>query len=189
MKTIEAFFLRAKHWQIFLLLFVVPTVAEFAAIGFVSTNVRSWRDINGATLLFLGAMFLYLLSFLCWYWSMGSFLASTVESELKLKQGFFRLALLYPLFYMPVFFWIVFSPGLGPAAIIFPLHLFCMFCLFYGLYFVSKNLVMAETGKPASFYDYAGPFFLIWFYPIGIWFIQPRVNRLYAEKKRAELSL
>jgi hypothetical protein len=45
--------------------------------------------------------------------------------------------------------------------------------MFYNLYFVSKNLVVAETGKPASFHDYAGPFFLIWFFPIGIWFIQP----------------
>jgi hypothetical protein len=43
------------------------------------------------------------------------------------------------------------TPGLGTTAFIISLHLFCMFCLFYGLYFVSKNLVMAETGKPASF--------------------------------------
>jgi uncharacterized RDD family membrane protein YckC len=46
---------------------------------------------------------------------------------------------------------------------------------------VSKNLVLAETSKPASFYDYAGPFFLIWFFPIGVWFTQPRINRLYEQ--------
>ncbi|HXM92819.1 MAG TPA: hypothetical protein VOA64_00970 [Candidatus Dormibacteraeota bacterium] len=189
MKAIETFFLRAKHWQIFLLLFVVPTIAEFAAIGFVKTTIRSWNDVDGATLLLLGAMFLYLLCFLAWYWSLGTFLTSMVESDLKLNDGFFRFALLYPLLYMPVFFWIMLSPSLGSAAVLIPLHLFCMFCLLYALYFVSKNLVMAETGKSASFYDYAGPFFLNWFYPIGIWFIQPRVNRLYAERKNAERSV
>jgi len=55
------------------------------------------------------------------------------------------------------------------------------------IYFVSKSLVLAETGRPAVFYDYAGPFFLVWFFPIGVWIVQPRINRLY-ERKLAEPS-
>jgi hypothetical protein len=62
--------------------------------------------------------------------------------------------------------------------VIFPLHLLAMFCMFYQLYFVSKNLVLAETGRPASFSDYAGLFLALWFFPIGIWIVQPRINRL-----------
>lgn len=61
-----------------------------------------------------------------------------------------------------------------------------MVCMFYLLYFVSKSLVLAETSKPASFYDYAGPFFLLWFFPIGIWIVQPKVNRLYSERQNTE---
>lgn len=186
MKAIQRFFLRAKHWQIFLLLFLLPTVVEFGSIDFVKTNLRSWNDPDTATLLFLGAMLLYLLCFLAWFWSMGSLFAANVDSKLKLRPVFFRFALLYPLLYTPVFFWFVLTPGLGSAAIIIP-HLFCMFCVFYCLYFVSKNLVMAETGKPASFYNYAGPFFLLWFFPIGIWIVQPRVNRLY-EMRRSTVA-
>jgi hypothetical protein len=53
---------------------------------------------------------------------------------------------------------------------------------------VSKSLVLAETGKPASFYDYAGPFFLLWFFPVGIWIVQPRVNRLYSERLIANVQ-
>jgi hypothetical protein len=53
---------------------------------------------------------------------------------------------------------------------------------------VAKNLVKAETGKRVTFYDYAGPFFLLWFFPIGVWFIQPRINQLYAEKHNAGAS-
>lgn len=64
-------------------------------------------------------------------------------------------------------------------AIIFPLHLLAMFCMFYSLYFIAKNLVMAEKNEIIEFYDFSGPFFLIWFFPIGIWFIQPRINALY----------
>lgn len=85
-----------------------------------------------------------------------------------------------------MFFTVIFSNVKSPLiALILLFHLFAMFCIFYGLYFVSKSLVLAETGKPASFYDYAGPFFLIWFFPIGIWFTQPRINRLFAERTKA----
>jgi hypothetical protein len=63
-----------------------------------------------------------------------------------------------------------------------PAHLFTMVCLFYILYFASKSLVLATTNKPASFSGYASPFFLLWFFPIGIWILQPRVNRLYTQE-------
>jgi hypothetical protein len=79
------------------------------------------------------------------------------------------------------------NPNPSMIAVILPLHFFAMFCLFYDLYFVSKNLVMVETGKRVTFYDYAGPFFLIWFFPIGIWFIQPRINRLYEQKAGSKI--
>jgi hypothetical protein len=54
-----------------------------------------------------------------------------------------------------------------------------MFCIFYCFYFTAKVLKTVELQKPVTFNDYAGEFFLIWFFPIGIWFIQPRINRLF----------
>jgi hypothetical protein len=61
-----------------------------------------------------------------------------------------------------------------------------MFCMFYLLTFVSRNLALAEIGRAVKFHDYAGYFFALWFYPIGVWIVQPRINRLYAERKRRE---
>jgi hypothetical protein len=69
-----------------------------------------------------------------------------------------------------------------------PFHLFAMYCILYPLYFISKNLVMAELGKPVTFSGYATAFFLIWFFPIGIWFIQPRINSLYKKSLISERS-
>jgi len=40
------------------------------------------------------------------------------------------------------------------------------------------RLVTLERRQPVTFFDYSGPFFLFWFFPIGVWFIQPRVNKL-----------
>jgi hypothetical protein len=181
-KTMANLFLRAKHWQIFLLLFVAPTVAQFAAIAVIPQRIHSWHDFGTGGLIFLVVMVLYLLCFLAWFGSMGLFFRSIVTPELRMEAQFFRFSLVYPVVYLPMFFLLV-IPGIGiPERVIVPLHLVCMVCLFYVLYFVSRNLALAETGKPVSFYEYAGPFFLLWFFPVGVWFIQPRVNRLFAER-------
>ena len=79
------------------------------------------------------------------------------------------------------------NPKLFVATV--PLSLLAVFCMFYNLYFVAKNLVTAETGRSASFSNYAGPFFLLWFFLIGVWFIQPRINRLYTEQPSVQATV
>ena len=66
----------------------------------------------------------------------------------------------------------------GIFAIIVPVHLFAMFCIFYSLYFVAKTFKTVELQRTVTFSDFAGEFFLLWFYPIGIWIIQPKINRM-----------
>ena len=59
-----------------------------------------------------------------------------------------------------------------------PMHLLAMLGIFYALVFTANRLTTLERKQQVSFFDYSGPFFLLWFFPIGIWFIQPRVNKL-----------
>jgi hypothetical protein len=186
LKAIANLFLRAKHWQIFLLLFAAPMIGEFSAFDVTPARIRSWHDFGPGGFFFIGAMLVYLLCFLAWFGSMGWFFRSIVKTDLRMEAQFFRIALVYPIVYVPIFFFLVFPDTRVPIWVILPLHLACMVCLFYLLYFVSKNLVLAETGKQVSFYEYAGPFFLLWFFPVGVWLIQPKVNRLYAEKSSTE---
>lgn len=180
MRHIVDFFLRAKHWQIFLLLFGVFIVAEVVAINSMLSTAQTPEYFGRFDPIFWFGVVAFMLCYLGWLWSMGSYLNSIVQPALRLNIGFFRFALIYPALY--VFVFISSFQSINPVvlAVIFPLHVFAMYCMLYQLYFVSKSLALAETAKPASFYDYAGPFFLIWFFPIGVWFIQPRVNRLYA---------
>lgn len=185
MKAIANLFLQAKHWQIFLLLCAAPTVIEVAAVGVVPERIGAWHDLVPGGFLLLGVTLLWLLCIVAWVGSMGLFFWSMVMPELRMKTPFFRLSLVYPVLYYPIFLFAV-IPGIQiPVGVIVPLHLACMVCLFYPLYFTSRNLVLLETGKPVTFYEYSGPFFLLWFFPIGVWFIQPKVNRLYAERTGA----
>jgi len=167
MKAVQSLFLKAKHWHIFVVLFVIPQLASFAAIA--SMQIVFFSVMTA----------IFGLCLLAWYWALGSFLSSASRPKFRMNIGLFRFAVLYPLCYVPFFMWVAldFEDGISP--IIIPLHLLAMACMIYVLYFVSKSLVLAETGKAASFSDYVGPLILFWFFPLGIWFVQPRVNRLY----------
>jgi amino acid permease len=58
------------------------------------------------------------------------------------------------------------------------LHLFSMFCTFYSLYFVAKTYKTVELQREVSFSDFAGEFFMICLCPIGIWIVQPKINKM-----------
>ena len=62
-----------------------------------------------------------------------------------------------------------------------PLLLFSMFCIFYSLYFVAKTFKTVELQREVKFSDFTGEFFMIWFYPIGIWIVQPKINKMIKE--------
>jgi hypothetical protein len=189
LKGRTSFFLRAKHWQIFILVFGVYFVGQMALVGFILTSLHSQEVFSKGGLLAGLVMTLSTLGLFVWLWSLGSYFNSIVQPELRMESGFFRVALIYPPFYFFFFIATFQSSTPGLFGLIIPLHLFAMVCMFYLLYFVSKSLVLAETSKPASFYDYAGPFFLLCFFPIGIWIVQPKVNRLYSERQSAEPAI
>jgi hypothetical protein len=54
--------------------------------------------------------------------------------------------------------------------------------MFYALWFTAKQFMSLQRQEALTFIDYSGPFFLLWFFPIGIWFIQPKVNSILGEK-------
>lgn len=61
-----------------------------------------------------------------------------------------------------------------------PIIIPIVFCIsFFGtLFLVSKSLLSAELNKEATFNEYVSTLLLLIFTPIGIWFIQPRVQQL-----------
>lgn len=176
MSAIQTFFVRAKHWQVFA---VVVGLFCGGQIVFLQSAFSSPSKMGVPVPGLIAALFFYA-CFVVWYWSMGSFVHSVLAPALKQRMGFFGFATVYPLAYLLLFN--VLFERLTPLRLlaIFPFHLLAMFCLFYAPGFVARNLAVAERGKAVPFRDYAGALFLLWFFPIGIWFIQPRINRLYS---------
>jgi len=185
MDSISKFFLRAKHWLIFLLTFGLTMVGQIAVItSMIASPLSPEAMFRKLTLVIFAATMLTMLPWFGWLWAAGSFLSSFQQTIFVPKLRFFRFALALPLLYLCVFFWVFQNPHLGWFLIILPIHFFAMFCIIYSLYFVSKNLAQAEIRRRATFQDYAGYFFLLWFYPIGIWIIQPKINRFFAARPK-----
>jgi len=54
------------------------------------------------------------------------------------------------------------------------LHILSMFGLIYSFFYVAKTFKTVELQREVSFSDFAGDFFLLLFFPIGVWIIQPK---------------
>lgn len=174
------FFLKTPHWGLFLLLFVLPIIG----LPFTMFGVFLGSTLILAIIYFL-FVFMPLALFICWVFSVGQLLYHSLEStdNQEVSDKLLRFNFYYTLLYMALIYilaFVTFNSDIVSAPLFLPLNLYVIFCLFYGFYFVSRSLAIIE-GKGANIGDYIGYFFLVWFFPIGVWIIQPKINRLYQE--------
>lgn len=75
-------------------------------------------------------------------------------------------------------------PGwfLGGGVIFFFGGLYLLFVTFHSFWFLGKSLVAVEKGEVYDFNDYSGPFFMFWFWLIGVWWLQPRIQAVLAKE-------
>jgi hypothetical protein len=157
-------------WQVFLLL-IIPAIFPSNYFGLVLTIL--WAGVLAYCTYFLGH---------------GLYEKLPVGHDLKIKR--FHFHLFFALAYLGVVF-IVFKGGYEinqdnykdygwTVAIILPLHLFTMYSIFYVIWFIAKAIATIEQNKVVKFDTYAGNFFLLWFFPIGIWFVHPKIRKIFS---------
>ena len=195
-------FLKAKHWQLFLVMLGIPLLFQFYMMVTMVTTFETTPPSNPENVLqifesfqiFPIIMILFTLVFFGWFWSMAIGLQKHVPKDVKMNLKRFKIFFFIPLIYTTFFMIYMgslfseigtnsFLDHMWVLAIIFPLHLFSMFCLFHSLYFVAKTIKTVELQRTVTFSEFLAEFFLLWFYFIGIWIIQPRVNALSLQKK------
>lgn len=179
-------FLRMKHWQLFLLIMLVPLFLPLIVLLAIA--------LSGDSLMVLAAIPIIVLVcvgvFFSWFYALGTGLHEKLPEESDLKIGRFKFSIFLPVTYMLLISLYITSMFFNgeqaleenfPSifAVIVPLHLLSMFCIFYSIYFISKALKSVELQRNVTFNDYAGEFFLLLFYFIGIWILQPRINKIF----------
>ena len=169
--------LRAKHWQIFVLAY---------GLHFTSTIIFLTFPIGALLEVMLCTLMLFISITVLWHYAVGASLQQTIPEELRRATGFFKIALVALIAFMGIIFILpvsgmliaLLATTLGGRILISLLILFITFCLVYTLYYSAKILKSAELQRQTDFSDFSKEFFLIWFLPIGIWILQPRINKL-----------
>ncbi len=204
------FFLRTKHWVLFILLIGFPIVFQFYGMTTVFSNFDN-ENLDFEPFLNFFSYIPYLILLITsihfgWLWSIVIGIQEKLEGELKVNLKLFKI-----FFFIPLLYIVLISFSIGGlfknmvsiegnediildylpkiVGVIFPLHFFSMFCIGHTMFYAAKMLKTAEDQKQVTFSDFIGEFFLIWFYPIGVWIIQPRINKLAEENTSNKLSL
>lgn len=164
-----------KNWQLFLFLCTtyVLGILLWSGNNEILGSKTLYFSVGFSVLtliLFFGWVFLLGISlnaiegnaykFNKWILLIASFLGMLIYIELNLSR------LGNESFQFPNFFSILIAP-LG------------MFGILYTFYNVPKSLKTLELGRKANLAEFILDSLLMFAFPIGIWFIQPRVNKIY----------
>ncbi|MBU0481181.1 MAG: hypothetical protein KKG47_08770 [Proteobacteria bacterium] len=153
MDKIKKFFSSSPTWVVFCAMIFPLIIGELIPFG---------------TSLFFCIMF-------GWIFLLGIVLQNKVEAFLKksttLLKICFSLSVIYIIFLETVW-------EFNPPSYFLVFHMVVMFCIVYQVYFVARSLVVAEARQLLDFDRYIGTMLLIWFFPIGIWFVHPRIRNV-----------
>lgn len=157
---------------------------------------------------FMALIFISYLVSILWHWSIGNLLHDKLPVGTNMNLNLFRVAVvatgvgfLVFIGYMLYFFSIMMDfatiaaqapePPIQMFAgmfLMFPVQIAVMVATFYIYYFCGRSIKTAEQQRDLTFSDYIGEFFLVWFSFIGIWILQPRLNKLVDKSKEEILG-
>ena len=157
----------------------------------VSTDIPEWEESEEVTKHSLISI-LFIVVLLGWFYAVCVNLNQKLPDTVKMNLKKFKWLFFTPIIGMFLFYTFVYvvlfenvSKGielnLGIFALIIPLYLFSMCCLFYCIYFNAKSFKAVELQHSVTFGDYVWEFLLFLFFPIGVWLLQPRINKIFIE--------
>ena len=180
--------LKAKHWQIFILIYGFPgsfilIVGMMQELGF---------DPKFSLLFFPILLLSSIIPLFLMFWTIGIKLNKKVPSAVNLNIKRFKIAFFVPLIYiLSLISYLLFSLFYNNLlnridfGIILKIILFgvivifaflSIYSMFYMFYFCAKTIRSIELKREAVFSEFNGEFLLFWFYIVGVWILQPKLN-------------
>ena len=157
------FFLREPAWKIFWLGFL-PVLAG-SMLG------ASAQNIVVSQLSFLFGIFVEL----AWIYTVSNYLAHRYADRVDVP-----IQKLNAVLAIVAVYYLLAVPGMIPEQMGRPAFLLVVVLSFYYTYFLARLLVMAEKERNVTVKEYLPTAVMIFFWAIGIWFLQPRIRRIYS---------
>jgi len=212
----ENILLKAKHWQLFLINYILPTIILIAYINIQLYRANNHfqdflKEFSTTTIFFFSLiMICYSVRFFLFWLTVTNF-QKNIPINIRSKTKIFKISFFIPIVYLSsscIFFtyltnkMIEYNRSIEGNLIkeildkminnefkldyinkfiqyIFPLHLLSIVAVLYVYYFIAKTIKTAELNKHVKFNDFIGELFMLIFYPIGIWILQPTINKIY----------
>jgi len=186
------FFLRIKNWQLFIIIFL-PWLFHKLRNSYI-LNYKDFGDFDGLILFGITGI-------LCASWQLSiTYNFSKRKYALKnFSQLRFKIFANYGFFYIlgcTLFFFLenMLSQYISRSieVIFFILFLnplsftFFIIAFFYTIYQNAKLIKTLELKRTVSFSDFAFIFFCFCIFPLGIWLIQSKINRIFESKEEVD---
>lgn len=181
-------FVQLRHYAIFLLLFIVPIIA-FTLIAFTISYFHLPIGNNWA--LFLN---IFVINWYLWLYAIGVYLHNKLPPLIHIGSRHFKFLIhiifgcfflttcaLSEIFYTSFIYNKTIYDIIGSILMVADIISFC--CIFYCFYFVSECLNIIRYQRLVSFSECIGDLFLLIFLPFGIWVLQPKINKVFADEQ------
>lgn len=181
-------FLHMKHWQIFLSGFVLPLFAYMIIllISIFSGNVI-YLVLSVVVLNLLMMSVLY-----GWQYTVVNSLNKLLPEGTQTNMNLYRwclIAMLGIVAVMGIYMMKLFNnlnevpEAFSPVFILLliPVIIVSFAASIYTMLAFARSLVAVERQAVVFFSDYVVEFILLWFWIVGIWVLQPRINKIFNE--------
>ena len=185
MRGLVDFLSSLKPWQLFVLTVGPMALSVFFGPAF-SDRPATFDEVRAMfTVSMLVALPGYLV-FFSWIFAIGVVCNDSIAPDYRKPTRLLFVAMPIALAYMCVAIFL-FPTVLGDAelkpfrALFMTVHVVASFCLYYSLFFAARSLAMLSQPEAPGFLRGLKYFFGLIYFPIGLWFIQPKVLAARAE--------
>jgi hypothetical protein len=157
-------FLKLKHWQ----LLVIWIITDIVLLATMQTQI--W----------IISILLFGFTIAGWIYSIGKVInkLNTKTNIENYREDIWFILYLLALIPFGYFYRNIEYPGSINGFIIFGTGIIGFISMVKLINFAAKSLKQYENKQELKFDDYSSEFFLIIFFIIGLWFIQPRLNKI-----------
>lgn len=200
------FFLRAKHWQLFLLMFVpiaigmanyfiniFEFVIQTSSLEHEPEPEEFLNLISRSLSVLIPLSLVSMTVFILYQWAIGVTFIEKNKGDLPLKTSFNKVVIMAEVVFaflamillsvvMNTMFESIVTNNVVPQnLLIFGVIYFLGFVIFilriFNYLIIAKNLESVFTNQVKSMGAGLNFFLMILFYPFGIWFLQPKINK------------
>jgi hypothetical protein len=176
--------LKLKNWQLFFISFLLPFIIVIIKLSSVNLDNYESEEFND----FLGPIaFIYYVILFIWNYrvtkTFNRYEKALTKKQLELLDWLLTILIIYVLYN-------IFHKYLGIShykvtEVLFMIFSFTsVFAFFYVIFCTAKTLKYIQFKNQLRVPDIIVEMFLILYFPIGVWWLQKKVNKYYNDFKR-----